>query len=712
MGFLAPFYALAALAVIGPIVFHLIQRKPKGSQPFSSHMFLSPAKPQLTRRSRLDNWPLLLLRALVLLLLALAFTRPYWRQESLAASTLDGQTVVIVLDSSGSMRRDGLWESALDRATKILDDLAPNDRAALYTVDSRSTAVVPIVPTNTTDGLQTQADVRAALTTLRPTFSDTDLARGLIEVAQRLHALSIEESFEAGRQSSIALVSDLQQRCNIDGLQGFQWPDSVTLDVRQVDAAEPGNAYLSLVTSDDTESIRVRVTNTQDSQDSLFTLGWSDSQGKQLSSTKLQVPPGQSRVLTVGEQPVGAEALLLTGDKFGADNAIYFARQTADREEVLFVGNQQLPGEERLDYFLRKLPLSTASVDREVRSVALADLSTLLASDSTAAVIVEVDTNTAQAAQLLRRYAEGGGTVLICLARDVTGKDIAPAIDALLDVSGTIVSESIGAEPTDSHFSLLASVDYRHRVFAPFADPRYNDFSKLRFWKHRTVLLPSHNPESETAASPEDSDPKSGRLHTLATLDNGDPLLIEQSVGTGNIWLLTTGWHPKASGLGVSSKFVPIMLGLLEKTSGPPEAKPLYEVDEQIACGLDAHILTSSGQPAEAEAYEQDEATISFLRPGKFLIEDAKQTRREIAVAMPASESLVTPLDSEAFEQFGVSTKQMASQSERVASEQQLKNEQLESKQRLWQWLLACGGAVLAIESILGAFLRSGAAAS
>lgn len=711
MGFLAPFYALAALAVVGPIIFHLIQRQPKGSQPFSSHMFLSPAKPQLTRRSRLDNWPLLLLRALVLLLLALAFTRPYWRQESLVASSLDGQTVAIVVDTSGSMRRDGLWEAAVDRAAELLDDLAPNDRAALYTIGHRLTAVVPVGPTNSSDGLQTQADVRAALGTLRPTFSGTNLSDGLIEVAQRLHALSIEESFEAGRQSNIALVSDLHQRCNIDGLQGFQWPGSVTLDVRQVAATSPGNAYMSLVATDDSAAIRVRVTNTQDSADSLFQIQWLDAQDRELTSTKLQVPSGQSRVITVGEQPVGADALRLSGDKFDADNSIFFAKQIVERQDVLFVGNQELPVEERLDYFLLKLPLSTESVDRDIRTVELADLSTLLANESTTAVIVEVNAATERSAEVLRRYAENGGTVLLCLARDTTGTDsVAPAIDALLNVSGTIVSESMGTGAADSQFSLLASVDYRHRIFAPFADPRYNDFSKLRFWNHRTVVLPAAAADGTPDAQA--TTPASNRIQTLATLDSGAPLLLEQTVGKGNMWLLTAGWHPKASGLGVSSKFVPIMLGLLERTNGPPQKKPTYKVDEQIACVPDARILESTGQPADVDEYEKQDATVSFLRPGKYLIEDESQVRQEIAIAMPDTESLVTPLDSEVFEQFGVSTKQMSSQSQRVASQQQLKNEQLESKQRLWQWLLACGGAVLAIESILGVFLRSGAAAN
>ncbi len=73
MSLLAPLYFLGALAVTLPILFHLIRRQPKGQVEFSSLMFLRPTPPRLTRRSRLDNWPLLLIRALALTLLALAF---------------------------------------------------------------------------------------------------------------------------------------------------------------------------------------------------------------------------------------------------------------------------------------------------------------------------------------------------------------------------------------------------------------------------------------------------------------------------------------------------------------------------------------------------------------------------------------------------------------------------------------------------------------
>src|SRR5207247_10790014 len=77
MSFLAPLFLLGALAVALPIVFHLIRRTSKDKMTFSSLMFLQPTPPRVTRRNRLENIFLLVLRCLVLCLLALGFARPF-----------------------------------------------------------------------------------------------------------------------------------------------------------------------------------------------------------------------------------------------------------------------------------------------------------------------------------------------------------------------------------------------------------------------------------------------------------------------------------------------------------------------------------------------------------------------------------------------------------------------------------------------------------
>src|SRR3954453_14732413 len=122
MSFLTPLYALGLLAVAAPIVFHLIRRTPRGEVPFSSLLFLSPSPPRLTRRSRLDQLLLLLLRATALVLFALAFARPFFREAAgLNLRDVEGQRVALLIDTSASMRRGDLWARARAEARKALE---------------------------------------------------------------------------------------------------------------------------------------------------------------------------------------------------------------------------------------------------------------------------------------------------------------------------------------------------------------------------------------------------------------------------------------------------------------------------------------------------------------------------------------------------------------------------------------------------------------
>ena len=80
MAFLAPlfFAALATLAV--PIVIHLTQRERKQIVEFPSLMFLEKIPYQSVRRRRIRDWPLLAMRMAAILLIVLAFSRPFFER--------------------------------------------------------------------------------------------------------------------------------------------------------------------------------------------------------------------------------------------------------------------------------------------------------------------------------------------------------------------------------------------------------------------------------------------------------------------------------------------------------------------------------------------------------------------------------------------------------------------------------------------------------
>ena len=66
MSFLTPLFLLGGLAIVGPILYHLVRRTTREKQRFSSLMFLLPSPPRLSNRKRLEHWLLLLLRCAAL----------------------------------------------------------------------------------------------------------------------------------------------------------------------------------------------------------------------------------------------------------------------------------------------------------------------------------------------------------------------------------------------------------------------------------------------------------------------------------------------------------------------------------------------------------------------------------------------------------------------------------------------------------------------
>ena len=99
----------------------------------------------------------------------------------------------------------------------------------------------------------------------------------------------------------------------------------------------------------------------------------------------------------------------------------------------------------------------------------------------------------------------------------------------------------------EARYALLGDIDFTHPVFATLASPRYNDFTRIHFWRHIKFTIA-------------DSD----RVRLLARFDNGDPALWEHSSGLGRVFVLASGWRPRDSQLALSSKFVPLLGGILD----------------------------------------------------------------------------------------------------------------------------------------------------
>jgi hypothetical protein len=151
MTFLSPWMLAGAAAVGVPIALHFFYKARYRKLPWAAMDFLKEAIEQTSRRLRFQEWILLALRCLAILLLALALARP---GSQSAGSTGRGEAVdaVLVFDTSFSMGAQDGDKTRLDRAKEaalgVLDSLPPNSSVQIYTCADRTAFVGPKTRTN------------------------------------------------------------------------------------------------------------------------------------------------------------------------------------------------------------------------------------------------------------------------------------------------------------------------------------------------------------------------------------------------------------------------------------------------------------------------------------------------------------------------------------------------------------------------------------
>ena len=682
MSFLTPLFILGLAGISLPIVLHLIRRTPRGRQSFSSLMFLTPSPPRLTRRSRLDHLLLLLLRALALALLAIAFARPFLRETAnLSLAGVRGKRVAVLLDISASMQRVGVWANARGQVEQVLKELEPADDVALLVFDEQVQTLVDF-----DEGARPQRQVKAAvirekLKELTPTWAATDLALALSTAADALAVTVDVEQSDAALQ--IVLVSDMQRSANIESLESYEWPAEVSLDVRWVRAKDNTNASLRILTSAElspnADEVRVRVTNNEDSKTDQFFLRWAsdDVSASHGDEVALYVPAGQSRVVKVSHPPGprNADRLVLRGDPCPFDNEFFTVPLQQQQLRVVYIGSDAADDAKGTYYYLQ-IAFEETPQCKIAMTARRGDERLLPAGDEEPHLIVASEAVAAEQLEELKRYARQGGTLFVIAAGEQSAVQMVSFDQHLRLLDG----ESNGK----SDYVMISEIDFAHPLFAAFVDPQYSDFTKIHFWNHTRFAIDDDSP-----------------VRVVARFDDGSPALWEQAFGDGQVFVLTSSWRPEESQLARSSKFVPLVLGVLEQATGGAAPLPSYLVNQPVE-------LPTMSQP---EAIVKPDGTRLLWaekarhfgaadQPG---IYRAHSADREIAFAVNVSpaESETGEMDLTRLEQFGVSLGDQPTQAEQIERQRQLRDVELEDQQKLWRWLIVVALCVLSLETLL-----------
>lgn len=684
MSLLFPLYLGGLVALSLPVIFHLIRRTPSGRIPFSSLMFLQKSPPRLVKRKNLDQFWLLLLRAAILALLALAFARPYLRTESRAlAAARPAPRIAILLDTSASMRRTGVWPAALLEVETVLRQAPPDALVALSTYHHEHTVQVSFEQARRLGPSGGKDLVRERLGALGPTWGGTDLASALMGLADTLQGLDTTPS----QDSMIVVISDLQQGGGIADLETYEWPAELALDLRRV-ASTPQNAGLHAVPRRPGEfdaDLHVRITNAADSVESTFRLQWAAADSKPEGETiQVSCPPGETRVVRAPERPARTrvDRLVLSGDGAPFDNLLFDRLPEVHAIRIPSLGAPDA-GEQGLDFFLERV---FGGRPAEPMTVEAASGAAVVALDVVTSPLVLWKlgrTSSMQDVPILLEHASRGGILLAVLGEALeegTAAGLRDILRAMLDAEGLELEE--GEPPTD--FALLGEIDFGHPLFTPFAEARYSDFMKIHFWRYRRIDLPA---ESE--------------LRVLARFDDGAPFLLERTIGAGRILLFTSGWESADSDFARSSKFASLLHGILRLGVRSDLSARIFHVGDRVP------FTIPEGTPASITA---PDGTVSRLEAGATMFTDTRlpghyevalgERTSFFSVQLDPSESRTALLDLKPLERLGIPLVTGNSPVAHTVDQRQEQSLELERRQQWWRWLISAALCALLIESI------------
>jgi len=467
MNFLNPLYLVAAFAAAVPIIIHLLHRQRVKIEEFPSLEFVRKMLRRKTRRFRIKQLLLLIIRTLIVLFIALALARPTLMSGSAARGHLP-TTAVIVLDNSFSMgRREAnriLFDVAKEKALELLDYFDRNDDVFILTASAGGR---PVSETGTGDVERLARQV--AETEL--TYAGTDLVTPLARAAS-----IVNES--ANPNKEIYLVSDMQRA---------GWRDAAL----RIDASGSEARLLIVdlgeeISNSSVNNLSFRMPSGSDDLYMDVTFGRSgggSAQGR-VAEVFLKETLLERTVFSPGE---GAEErerfrlppspgmvwgeVRLAADKLEADDVRFFALM-ARKRRVGIVG----------DAYYVKTALSPEGgglfqpVEIEeggLTSQMLAGIDILVLSNVVRLLPMETDA--------LARFVESGGSVLIFLGNRV---DTGAYNRNILPVLGDAAIEDVyGGE---GGYYAIERFEREHPIFARFQSDE-NPFQDIRFYRFMRV---------------------------------------------------------------------------------------------------------------------------------------------------------------------------------------------------------------------------------
>lgn len=516
MSLIAPLFLLGLLGIGLPLWLHRLQTQNPERRPVASAMLLEAGERRLHVQKRLRFLLLLALRIALLACIALAFAQPLWRRPAGAVVARGAQLHLIVLDTSLSMSAAGRMAAARDEAARIIDGLALGERALLVSAGSTVTALAAAGSVPTAD--------KAAL---HRALERVQAGEGRLEYSQAVGAL---DALAGATELPVTahLISDFQASGLAtrfaDLLPRSERVRRIALQLHPVaaEATAPNWAVSAIRQNGADIDVTVR--------------GYATPARALVVRLRVNDTPRAEQTQTVpadGEAQFHFAAVPLNGgdNRIVADLASGDALPGDDHRVAVFQGGgpQVVPllttDPRSASGTFVGAALSVSAGRYRAAPTRLGDFDARTLERYRWLVVDDAGALDGALASQMRRYVESGGAVLLAAGARAGGLQTLP-------VGGEAIR---GVTVRTADPLLVGRVDSAHPALSDTGG--WQSVSIARMLK----LTPGANDR------------------VLIAAEDGEPLLIEQRIGSGRLLILATALDNAWSDLTVQPVFVPFM---------------------------------------------------------------------------------------------------------------------------------------------------------
>jgi hypothetical protein len=642
LNFLYPLFLAAALAVAVPIALHLFRRRTEIVVDFPAVRLLQKVPVEQHRRRRLRELILLVLRVSAIVLVALAFARPYFQD---ATAAVRAPISVVALDTSLSLSAPGQFDAAQQAARRAVESAPATHNVAFVTFADSAQLIVP--PTTDRGG------VLSAIDSARLTAGGTRFRTALARAAEAIRG-----------DGRIVVITDLQQAGWEAGDEGAV-SDGITVEVVEIPppagniavtaVRREGQAVVAAIHNFGLRALRVPVYLRVDN--------------RQIATQTIEVAPqAAAEVRFSGSLPIRGSGAVTIDDAEGyqGDNARYFVLDPPGAVPV-FIITSAAPGSSNAGLYVERA-LSVADDGRAfnpnvVEGRTFSALSPEQFGQPGALILLGTSTLDRKGRETIANYLNAGGRVLLTLGPDID-------LDTLTDTVGASVDVDSALPDAAARTVTLVAVDGRHPIFRPFLSPTgalgdvyVEQYRRLNDQNGRTVL---------------------------ARFSGAGNAMTEQTVGRGRLLVFASDLDNRWNRFPLNPAFVPWAVETARYLTQGKEQRQSFTVPDVppgVAATPGIYDIVAS-QPLSRPGEARDRGS---SRPQ----EEARETAR-IAVNPDIRESNPARTSAEEFTAAIARLNQVAEVRALTAAKEQ------EERQRLWQLGLVVMFLALAGEGLIG----------